>query len=246
MSINMSNFLTWQIESKEVDTLVSVYANETQLLFHGESYTFATTVNGQLQLRLNFGANQLLLHTVKAMDGLIVLIPACWEASREFITVAEAYLSFSEYIRITKGAAFIFPKLALIDLWQHLAFPTEELDQLEPVEINDILMIWLLGSGYDPQSSAVSELSAYAIALRNRIVAQEPSLEPPVKDIITGLLENRYKFHFPIAHTPAGSLPIEVYIAQDNDDILEWRAMIDDQQYRCILNERYSITISAK
>jgi hypothetical protein len=212
-------------EGYEEDVSLTASGN---LLFKGNCDELITSVEGEIELCLNYGNSlQIFHHALRAFGNSVVLFP----------TVRERYLPHFFTSRLL--GTQIFEVDDFIALWQRLRYDSSELLKLKPLTSEDWKLLWLLNIPEIPEDVAtlsIDDLKAWTL---KNIVSEIPEASPSVADIIC----QPRKTPKQLTAFDNEVEPVTVYIDCQHKNIIEWEALDSQKRDWLLMGNHWRIRI---
>jgi hypothetical protein len=224
----MKHQLQWKTFSEEYDEGLELFTPDGQVLFKGICDSLVTSINGEVELCLNYGNSRHIFHHALRMSGQQVVL---------FPTVRATELP-SFFISRAIGAQ-IFAIEDYMALWTQLRYDCSELSKLLPMSSNDWLMLWLMQIPSGLTTLSVRNWKAWVL---QNIVAEEPEGYPTVADIINSQLEVQGE----VSRSKQVLEPITVYIDRQDLDIFEWKALDANERNLLLLGNNWSLRVTVQ
>jgi hypothetical protein len=222
----MKHQLQWKIFGEEYDEGIELFTSDGQVLFKGNCDSLVTSINGEVELCLNYGNSRHIFHHALRISGQqVVLLPTIRETELPSFFTSRAI------------GAQIFSIEDYIALWTHLRYDCSELSKLFPMDSNDWLMLWLMEIPSGLTTLAVRDWKAWVL---ENIVAEEPEGYPTVADIINSQLEVQE-----VSNSEQLLEPVTVYIERQDLGIFEWKALDAHERNLLLLGNIWSLRVVA-
>jgi hypothetical protein len=219
----MKHKLQWKTFGEEYDEEIELFTSDGQVLFKGTCDSLVTSVNGEIELCLNYGNSHHIFHHALRISGTqVVLLP----------TVSEAELS-SFFISRAIGVQ-IFSIEDYIALWTQLRYDPSELSNLLAMDSDDWLILWLMEIPLGLTTLATSTWKAWIL---KNIVAEEPEGYPTVENIIHSQIEVQGA----ISNSNQVLDPVIVYVDCQDLGIFEWKALDAHERNLLLLGNDWSL-----
>ena len=206
-------------EGSDYDQVLKIFY-DNRLVFNGFADDLVTSVNGELQLRLNFLGDKRFLHTLKLSGCFVVLVPVVEGKS------AETYLSLSS------GVVLAWPLGDLENLWRQLRYDSEELKSLNVAASDELFLIWLISSRYCSLQSL--DLRSMSDAVNNNIFAEDPDGSPTTIDIIQDLNKGEIRLSTIECISSLYDNAVTAYVDNTDNSVIEWKSISLDRKY-CLI-----------
>ncbi|WP_442601938.1 hypothetical protein [Paenibacillus sp. KN14-4R] len=196
--------LTYEITGEGTDKIVTLKV-DSQMIYEGYAYSLVTSIDGILQLKLNFGLSGVeYLYCIKNMEDYLILLP-----------VNEQYRDIKQ---------IIFSKFSLVKLWNELGYDFEDdKEYITNVNHSDIVFHWFLSSGIYFEEL---ELESMRKEIQKITVGySEEKYHHLLENIISkwgNVLFNN------LTEIRSGSVEISIYLDQKAN--YEWKAFFLDEQ----------------
>lgn len=208
-------------EGDDYDQVLKLFCDE-RLVFNGVADDLVTSVNGELQLRLNYLGDKGYFHTLRLIGDFVVLVPAVVGAGVE------------TYLKLSSGTALAWPFDELECLWGQLRYDPDELKSLKPANPDEIFLIWLISSHYYSVQSL--DLRSMSRVVKNNLFAEDPDGSPTTIDIIHQLSKGEILLTA-ISRMPAMyDRAVTAYITNSDDSAIEWKSISLDRNY-CLIGD---------
>jgi hypothetical protein len=222
----MKHQLQWKIFGEEYDEGIELFTSDGQVLFKGNCDSLVTSINGEVELCLNYGNSLHIFHHALRISGQqVVLLPTIRETELPSFFTSRAI------------GAQIFSIEDYIALWTQLRYDCSELSKLFPMDSNDWLMLWLMEIPSGLTTLAVRDWKAWVL---ENIVAEEPEGYPTVADIINSQLEVQE-----VSNSEQLLEPVTVYIERQDLGIFEWKALDAHERNLLLLGNIWSLRVVA-
>jgi hypothetical protein len=222
----MKHQLQWKIFGEEYDEGIELFTSDGQVLFKGNCDSLVTSINGEVELCLNYGNSRHIFHHALRISGQqVVLLPTIRETELPSFFTSRAI------------GAQIFSIEDYIALWTQLRYDCSELSKLFPMDSNDWLMLWLMEIPSGLTTLAVRDWKAWVL---ENIVAEEPEGYPTVADIINSQLEVQE-----VSNSEQLLEPVTVYIERQDLGIFEWKALDAHERNLLLLGNIWSLRVVA-
>lgn len=223
----MMKFLKSTFKSNDYDQTLKLFYDEAQA-FHGIADDFVTSVNGELQLRLNFLGGESFLHTLRISGKFVVLVPVIANVN------AEAYLKSSSEM------ALAWPLKDLENLWEQLRYDPEELKNLAVATSSELFLVWLISSQY--YSVQALDSSTMSDLVGKNIIAEDVNGVPSTIDIINQLSKGELLLETVECISSAEDNAIIAYIDDVDGSTIEWKSISSDRK-RCLIGNDLGIQL---
>ncbi|WP_448549519.1 hypothetical protein [Thalassotalea fusca] len=193
-------------------------------VFNGVADDLVTSVNGELQVRLNYNGDKGYLHNLRIAGDFVVFVPIVSDVEVE------------GYLRISNSSVLICPLQELKELWSALGYESGELEELKRATQHDLFLLWLISSGTNSLMSL--NLEAIVGSLLKNVIAESPEGSPSIQEIIQSLCEGSKTLKLIERSNHSINETITIYIDEDNGETIEWNAL-DTKRVYCLLNSTY-------
>ncbi|CAG9001023.1 MAG: hypothetical protein CENE_03031 [Candidatus Celerinatantimonas neptuna] len=223
----MMKHLKSVFEGSDYDQTLKLFYDEAQA-FYGVADDLVTSVNGELQLRLNFLGGEGFLHTLRISGEFVVLVPVIASVN------AEAYLKSSSEMVLA------WPLKDLVSLWEQLRYDPEELKSLAVATSSELFLVWLISSQY--YSVQVLDSSTMSDLVGKNIIAEDVNGVPSTIDIINQLSKGELLLETVERISSTEDNAITVYINDVDGSAIEWKSISSDRK-RCLIGNDLGVQL---
>lgn len=215
-------------EGNDYDQTLKLFYGET-LVFDGVADDLVTSVNGVLQLRLNFFRDEGFLHTLRLSGEYVVLVPIVSDVD------SESYLKCSGKI----PHAWLLSDLT--NLWEQLRYDPAELKLLPAATSDELFLVWLISSQFS--SIQTLRLSTMSSLIGRNIIAENVDDLPTTLDIIHQLNEGTASLKTVQYLLNVDESAVTAYIDDVDGSVINWRSLSSDRK-NCIIGGNLAIHIT--
>ncbi|WP_068716754.1 hypothetical protein [Vibrio tritonius] len=198
-------------------------------VFNGVADDLVTSVNGELQVRLNFNGDIGYLHNLRIANDVVVFVPVISDIE------IEGYLSSSN------SFILICSLKELKEFWSALRYEPSELEELQQATQNDLFLLWLISSG--TKSLMSLRMESLVDSLLKNIIAESADGSPSVQEVIQSIYTGDKTLELIDTSNFSFKETITVFIDEDNGEIIEWNAL-DTKRVHCLLNSNYLLKLT--
>ncbi len=201
----------------------------------------------ELHVHLNFGSDLFLPHAVKQLGESLAFVPRFADSNPPALIDELSVFTWREYLHYISPQTFIFPRDQWDKIWFDIAnklwvasvlgLDLYGLQEFPPVTTEDVLTLWLISSGFEPETPAVNFLPEYAQVLADSIVAEDPECEASVRKTVLGLLSGELAIETAHCHDSDNAQTVTAYLLSKGGSTKPWRALSAGQDSCVLLND---------
>jgi len=191
---------------------------EGKVIYQGYIDDFVTSQKGDIELKLNYGSKKNHSIILKKMKDKIVFVPnvdICFSKEYNYEIIMISIKEFE-------------------DLWIKMRYnPSDDLKLIGEITNEDILLMWLLSSGYRNDNA---NIHSYIEELKENCIgtsSEDIQIEEVFEKVLYG------KFHF--TEYIYDGIGEKIYLYLDNG--VEWNALTKGTDNNLYLNIKYNIMI---
>ena len=228
---------SFRIDGIEHDERVTIYTDKQHVLFDGYTDLLFSRIEGDLHLDLNFGTSKYLPHRLRMVGDRILLIPN-FVYTQDHLDILFR-LEPRDYLALPIPKTFVFSADQVSSLFYSLgSWISGELERLSLPNSNDLNLMWLLGSGHSGDHFSYFSIKGYSTTLIENLLTEYPDRTPTVKQTIQMLADNHLVFETSELIPLKGGDIVNVYIAEEKELYIEWKAMLQNGMV-CVLSEEF-------
>ncbi|MBM7843733.1 hypothetical protein [Herpetosiphon giganteus] len=228
----LNNALVASIEPDEYDPWLSLryQTPQQQIMLYSGSISHSGLFNDDQTERcadFNFGNSKLILpYRLRRFTEWLVFVPLIDHTTE----LDDFWVYHAQF-----GQGLLIPQHSWDAVWQAAGFNVRSVTSIPLATNADLQLLWLLTSQFKQAPPAMTGLKTYINALQQAILAEAPTHQPSIKQLLQAMLDQQLLLE-PTASPQLGEgLTITAYWTDHQQRIQEWPALIVQQHQPYLL-----------